>query len=330
MRWLRSRDPRQGSGKRDPSCRSFRKITAMSLPNTESSTAEDVIDQRRAPVSINKRFVGWCIYLVILCGAFALPLRDFATYARHSDVHSYVLLIPFVTAYLIYIRWKQLSCELSSAWGYALLLTATGTGALLASLHFTELGQNDYMTLIALSLVCFVIAGTFLFLGSKWARSAMFPLFFLAFMIPLPEAAVDFLENASKEASAEVANWLFLISGTPALRTGTVFQLPGISIMVAKECSGIRSSLALVITSLLAANMFLRTTWRRALLVGVVIPLGLFRNAARILVISLLCVHIVPHMINSVIHRRRGPSFLSLSLLLLFAMLWLFRRQECK
>jgi len=184
------------------------------------------------------------------------------------------------------------------------------------------------MTLIALSFVCFVIAGAFLFLGTKWARSAMFPIFFLAFMIPLPEAAVDSLENASKEASAEVANWLFLFSGTPALRMGTVFQLPGISIMVAKECSGIRSSLVLVITSLLAANMFLRTTWRRALLVGAVIPLGLLRNGFRILVISLLCVHIGPEMINSPIHRRGGPIFFVASLIPLFVMLWWLRRRE--
>jgi len=300
----------------------------MSRPNTESPTAEDVIDQPRAPASINKRFVGWCLYLVILCGAFALPLRAFVTYARNSDVHSYVLLIPFVTAYLIYIRWKQLSRELSSAWGYALLLTATGTGALLASLRFTELGQNDYMTLIALSFVCFAIAGAFLFLGGKWAYSAMFPLFFLAFMIPLPEAAVDFLENASKEASAEVANWLFLISGTPVLRAGAVFQLPGITIEVAKECSGIRSSLVLVITSLLAANMFLHTTWRRALLVCAVIPLGLLRNGLRILVISLLCVHIGPQMIHSVIHRRGGPVFFVASLVPLFVVLWWLRRGD--
>src|SRR5436305_13359956 len=328
MRWLRFRRPRQRSGKRDRSRRSFRKITAMSLPNTESPTAEDMIDQPRAPVSINKRFLGWCLYLVILFGAFALPLSAFVTYARHSDVHSYVLLIPFVTAYLIYIRRKQLSRELSSAWGYALLLAAIGTGALFASLHFTKLGQNDYMTLIAVSFVCFVIAGAFLFLGSKWARSAMFPLFFLAFMIPLPEVAVDSLENASKEASAEVANWLFVISGTPFLRNGTLFQLPGITITVAKECSGIRSSLVLVITSLLAANMFLHTTWRRALLVSAVIPLGLWRLGFRLLVILLLCVHIGPDMINSVIHRRGGPVFFALSLVPLFAMLWLFRRQE--
>ena len=277
---------------------------------------------------MNRRFAGWCIYLVILCGAFALPLREFVTYARHSEVHSYVLLIPLVTAYLIYIRWKQLSRELSTAWGSALLLAVAGAGALLANYHFAALGQNDHMTLIALSFVCFAIAGTFLFLGSKWARSAMFPLFFLAFMIPLPEAAVDFLENASKEALAEVANWLFLASGTPILRAGTVFQLPGITIEVAKECSGIRSSLVLVITSLLAANMFLRTTWRRALLVFAVIPLGLLRNGVRILTISLLCVHIGPQMINSVIHRRGGPFFFAASLIPLFLLLWWLRRGE--
>ena len=300
----------------------------MSLPNTESPTAENVIDEPKAPVSINKRFTGWSLYLVILCGAFALPLGEFVTYVRHSDVHSYVLLIPFVTAYLVYIRWKHLPRELSSAWGFALLLAAAGTGALLASLHFTKLGQNDYMTLIALSFVCFVIAGTFLFLGSKWAYSAMFPLFFLAFMIPLPEAAVDFLENASKEASAEVANWLFLISGTPFLRNGTVFQLPGIVVEVAKECSGIRSSLVLFITSLLASDLFLRSPWRRALLVAAIIPLGLLRNGVRILTISLLCVHIGPQMINSVIHRRGGPFFFAASLVPLFLLLWWLRRGE--
>jgi len=41
-------------------------------------------------------------------------------------------------------------------------------------------------------------------------------------------------------------------------------------------------------------------------------------------------VHIGPHMINSVIHRRGGPFFFALSLLPLFAMLWLLRRQEIK
>jgi len=301
----------------------------MNRPNVDSPPAAAVTTNSQMPTWPNKRFLGWCIYLAILCAAFSLRLREFASYTAHSDVHSYVLLVPFVTAYLLYIRWRQLSGEFTTSWGPAAVLAAVGVGALFAGRHFPNLGQNDHMTLIALSFVCFAISGAFLFLGTKWARSAMFPLFFLAFFIPLPEIVVDTLEEASKQASAEVASWLFLITGTPFLRTEkTMFQLPGITIVVAKECSGIRSSLVLIITSLLAANMFLRTTWRRVLLVLAVIPLGLLRNAVRILVISLLCVHIGPHMINSVIHRRGGPFFFAVSLVPLFAMLWLFRRQE--
>src|SRR5438046_2806537 len=99
---------------------------ALNLPNIDSPTAENVTERLNAPASANRRFIGWCIYLVILCGAFALPLSAFVTYARTSDVHSYVLLIPFVSAYLIHIRWKHLSRELSTTWGSALLLAVAG------------------------------------------------------------------------------------------------------------------------------------------------------------------------------------------------------------
>jgi exosortase/archaeosortase family protein len=59
-----------------------------------------------------------------------------------------------------------------------------------------------------------------------------------------------------------------------------------------------------------------------------VIPLGLLRNGLRILVISLLCVHIGPEMMNSVIHRRGGPFFFAASLIPLFVLLWWLRRGE--
>ena len=159
-------------------------------------------------------------------------------------------------------------------------------------------------------------------------RAAAFPMAFLIFIVPLPDSAADFLENASKLASADVANVLFIATGTPVLRDGTVFLLPGIAIEVAKECSGIRSSLVLFITSLLASYLFLRSPWRRASLVAAVIPLGLLRNGVRILTISLLCVHVGPQMINSVIHRRGGPFFFAASLIPLFLLLWWLRRGE--
>jgi exosortase len=121
---------------------------------------------------------------------------------------------------------------------------------------------------------------------------------------------------------------LFDATSTPVLRTGTVFELPGITVRVAQECSGIRSSWVLFITGLLAANMFLRSNWRRALFVAFVIPLGIIRNGFRVWVIATLCVHFGPQMIHSAIHRRGGPLFFALSLIPLFLVLWALRRQE--
>src|SRR5207249_11958849 len=131
-----------------------------------------------------------------------------------------------------------------------------------------------------------------LFLGSKWMTEAAFPVAFLIFMVPLPDGAVNWLETASVLGSADVAALFFKMTGTPLLRDGTLFALPGIVLRVAQECSGIHSSWVLFITSLLASHLFLESPWRRIVLVAFVIPLAIVRNGFRILVFGLLCVHL--------------------------------------
>jgi len=106
--------------------------------------------------------------------------------------------------------------------------------------------------------------------------------------------------------------------------------LPGFSLDVAPECSGIHSSLVLLITSLLAGHLFLRVPWKRAVLTLAVIPLAILRNAVRILTIGELCVHVSPTMINSYIHRRGGPIFFAFSLVPFFLLLYYLRRSELR
>lgn len=84
----------------------------------------------------------------------------------------------------------------------------------------------------------------------------------------------------------------------------------------------------LVASSILAANLFLNTTWRRLALIAIIIPLGILRNGFRIFVIGLLCVHVGPQMIHSLIHRRGGPLFFVVSLVPLLLVLWLLRKGD--
>ena len=157
---------------------------------------------------------------------------------------------------------------------------------------------------------------------------AIFPVTILLFAIPLPDAVVIEFERALMIASAEAADLLFSLAGTSVYRDGQVFQLPGFTLEVAQECSGIRSSWVLLITSLLISHLFLQSNWRRAVVVAAVIPLGILRNGFRVLVIGLLCDNYGPHMIDSFVHQRGGPVFFGLSLLPLFALLWWLRRRE--
>ena len=269
-------------------------------------------------------------YSLLLVGIFSKPLWDLMAHAIGSDLHSHIVLIPLVSAYLIWVRRSQLPGVGKPSFGFGLLFGVIGLAALTGrwSGRAVAFSENDGLALVAFSFVCLLVAGGFVFLGRQWMTAVAFPAFFLLFMIPLPDAVADWLETASKLASAEAAALLFGLLGTPLLRDGLIFRLPGIVIEVAQECSGIRSSWVLFITSLLASNLFLRSNWRRALLVAFVIPLGVLRNGFRIVVVGTLCIKYGPQMIDSIIHRRGGPAFFALSLVPLFALLWWLRASE--
>jgi exosortase C (VPDSG-CTERM-specific) len=280
------------------------------------------------------RFWSGACFAVVLLAAFGQPIWVLANYAARSQLYSYILLVPFVSGYLLYLRRDQLPKNYVLDLPLGIVSLATGLGVLMFTYCLDFVGRapaiNDRLALLTLSFLCCLAAGGFFFLGRDWMRAAAFPLAYLIFMVPMPDAMADALESASKYASAEVANVLFHLSGTPFLRAGAIFQLPNITIEVAQECSGIRSSFVLFMTSILAANLFLKTQWRRFALVAFVIPLGILRNGFRILVIGLLCVNVGPHMIHSLIHRRGGPLFFALSLIPFLLVLWWLHRGDVR
>ena len=313
----------------------------MQLSPQETAARETIIHrqtERSSQVTALAHRKGWWLwsgacFAILLIAAFAHPLLTLMKYAAGSSLFSYILLVPFVSAYLLYLRRDQLPKNYAVEFPLTILSLAVGFGALGLSYRF--IGQqsstdSDYLALVTVSFLCCLAAGGFFFLGREWMRAAAFPLTYLIFMVPMPDAMADALETASKYASAEVANVLFHLSGTPFLRDGLIFQLPNIAIQVAQECSGIRSSVVLLMTSILAANLFLKTRWRRLALVVFVIPLAILRNGFRILVIGLLCVNVGPHMIDSLIHHRGGPLFFMLSLIPFFLMLWLLRKGDAR
>jgi exosortase C (VPDSG-CTERM-specific) len=258
---------------------------------------------------------------------FVQPLARILDLALQNDLHSYIPLVPAISGYLLYTQPRK-DISYRSSFGAAARVSAIGIAALGAALGLDSISPNDNLSLMMLAYVSFIVATGFVWLGSEWMRAAAFPAAFLVFMVPIPDAAVNWLELALVEASADAAAWMFRVTGTPMFRNGTILTLPGMVLEVARECSGIRSTVVLFITSVLASHLFLKSTSRRLALVTLVIPLAIARNGFRILVIGLLCVHIGPHMSDSFIHHRGGPIFFVLSLIPLALFLFWLRRHD--
>jgi len=188
---------------------------------------------------------GLLIYLLLLLLAFSKPLIYLVGYTLRTELHSHVPLIPFVSAWLLSINQDRLPADYRRSSGWALCWALAGLAMLVLAWVLpsmvTKVSHNDSFGPVIFSLICFIYAGAFFFLGSGWMKQAIFPAFFLIFMIPLPDPLVRLMEAASQHASAEATNWILHISGVPWLRDAEnpmIFHFPGLSLRVAEECSG--------------------------------------------------------------------------------------------
>ena len=125
------------------------------------------------------RFWSGGCFAIVLLAAFARPLLALVNYAAGSELYSYILLIPFVSAYLLYLRRDQLPKKYVIDLPLSILSLTIGLGVLAFTYWLDFVGQrpsdNDRLVLLTLSFLCCLAAGGFFFFGRGWMRSAAFP-----------------------------------------------------------------------------------------------------------------------------------------------------------
>jgi exosortase len=269
-------------------------------------------------MTLSRRTILFTIYSLCLVGGNVGVLRALVALARQNPTASHVILIPFVTLVLLYQRRDSIFSSVRSAGLAGFVVILLGLSILLTGkLYGESASQANTLSVVVGGLVVLWVGGFLLFYGRDASRAALFPLLFLGFMIPMPSMLLDpatlFLKTGSREAVAG----LFTLTGTPYHREGFVFSLPKFVIEIADQCSGIRSSIALLLTSLLAGHMFLRTWWRKALLVAAIVPMAMVKNGVRIVSLSLLASYVDPGFLTGQLHDEGGIVFFLLTLALL-------------
>lgn len=283
----------------------------------------------REPVLLSKRAAGFGLFTLLYGVAFATHFVHLYRFSLTQKDVPHFSLILLVSLYLLHARRQNLlGCVAYAARaGIALVLLGTLTYLLGLTLR-TSLSPTDFLSMTTCGSVIAFLGGFVTFFGLAATRAALFPLGFLIFVIPPPEALLYHSITALQLASAEVTDLLFTLIGLPVLREGTSFVLPGLHIEVARECSSIRSSMALLISSVLMSHLLLRRWWSKTVLLLLVFPLAVFKNGVRIVTLSLLTIYVDPGFMHGDLHTRGGAVFFSLSCVILLGILLGLRKLE--
>jgi exosortase len=249
--------------------------------------------------------------------------------SSRDDRYSHILLIPIMSACLIYLGRRRIFTSPR----YALVKSAPflAAGVVLfcfAEMRLSALNSIDHLSVVVRAILLVWIAGFVFCYGTQVFRAALFPLLFLLLMIPVPTVALGKIVLALQNGSAVMTYALFKLFGVPVFWQHFKFLLPGVEIEIADECSGIRSSSAHFITSILAGHLFLQSNWRRILFSLFTVPIVIFKNALRIVTISCLGVYVDSGFLHGKLHQYGGLPFSLVSFALLMPALLALQKGE--
>lgn len=266
--------------------------------------------------------VGCVVCLPTLSAVFDKVLSD--------NTYTHILGVPFVSLALLYPVFKVNSEETEKGRTTSFLLMFFAAVSAASLIYVDAIGEFDGLqSLRMVAFVTFVIYAFSLVFGSGMVNRHIFALLFLYFMVPLPGWMAGGIIGFLQHASADATNAFFALLGIPFAREGVIFHLPSVSIEMAEECSGIRSSIALFVTGVLAAHLFLATLSGKLVLVLFVVPVAVLKNAVRVVTLSLLGAYVdIRWLTESVLHRRGGIVFFALACLLLGLALLAIRKVE--
>lgn len=278
---------------------------------------------------VNHNYRRWMLLFFWLAASIAISWRVVApllNYSLGNDDASHVLLIPFICAWLLFLDRRRIFTHLSSDFALSIPLAILG----LLSIMWSSPARLGSHSLAALGLILLWIAGFALAFGWEAVRTARFPILFLFLFIPLPEALLGKVIYFLQRGSTEITAIFFSLTPVPVLREGFVFHLPRFSIEVARECSGIRSSIALLVLAILAGHFLLKSFWKQTVFVLAGIVVMIIKNGIRIVTLTLLANYVDPGFLYGNLHREGGVVFFMIGLLLLVPVMWLLQRGESK
>ncbi len=232
--------------------------------------------QKIASKYINEIIIGIIVLLTYVPALIWMWDRWFA----RDSYYSHGILVPFVTAFLIWQKKDVLSKIKAEPSHWGMKLFTFGLAVHLVSAMFQVYFSSGFsMILVLMGLVLH-------FYGTKMLKEILFPLSFLIFMVPLPMVAITNLSFRLKLMAANIAVGVLEGMRIESIQQGSTIIMHHAHVVVDDVCSGLRSLISLTALSAIFAYFTKAAMWKRIVLFLSAIPIAVITNVVRIVFLA--------------------------------------------
>lgn len=237
---------------------------------------------------------------------------------------SHGILIPLLSAYVIYDRWHDLrrSADRGNAAGILVIAVA---------LILLLLGEiSALFAAKQVSFVLLLLGLAFAYLGKKCGAMLTAPILMLLFAIPPPYFIEAILTSRLQLISSELGVVFIRWMDIPVFLSGNVIDLGTVQLEVVEACSGLRFLYPLMSIGFILAYFYQAHMAKRLLIFFSTVPITIVMNSVRIALTAILVERFGQAVVEGTVHDAEGWLTFAGCLLLLFGEIWLLERLTTK
>lgn len=205
---------------------------------------------------------------------FAITFGDWLAMADqwwNISTYNHILFVPFIVAWLIWIRRAELAPLVPQVWWL-------GLGGLAAAMMLWLLGAAAGVNTVSQAgAVTALIWAAITTLGPRVAAACAFPLAYLLFLVPFGDELVPALQMIT----AVMVIWLTEASAIPAVIDGVFIDTPAGLFEVAEACSGVKFLVAMAALGVLVAYSCFTSWSRRIVFLAACLIVPIIANGVR-------------------------------------------------
>lgn len=254
--------------------------------------------------------------VLAIAGFLLLYLPSYWTLAQtvwSTDEQGHGPIILAVSLWLLYRQRNEIATLQSRP------QPALAWSMLVFCLAFYAFGRSQDILIFEVGSQIFFLASLLLlFKGPRALRSVWFPLFFMIFMIPLPEALVAAVTQPLKSAVSAIASSSLYAAGYPVGRSGVILTVGPYQLLVADACAGLNSMFTLEALGMLYMNLMNYTAVGRNIALAVLlIPISFVANVVRVIILVLVTYHFGDEAGQGFVHGFAGMVLFMVALVLM-------------